>query len=217
MKLKKKTLIYIKYLLLVIILVIAGAVYFFSSQNRHEGEMTDKYDTFEQHSEQGGSTECDNQSEENEYTKDTENNSVIYVYICGQVNEPGVKTCAQGTRLYQLIEQAGGMTETADAVKLNLADVLQDGQKIYVPEIGENSDIYMSSDTEEKPADAKKININEATQQQLMTLPGIGESKAADIIAYRTEHGKFASIEDIKKVTGIKDAAFSKIKELICV
>lgn len=217
MKLKKKTLIYIKYLLLVIILFIAGLVYFFSSRNRYEGKMTDNYDTFERRSEQDGLTECDNQSEEEEYTKDTESNSVIYVYICGQVNEPGVKTCARGTRLYQLIEQAGGMTETADVVKLNLADVLQDGQKVYVPQIGEDIDIYMSSDTEEKTADTEKININEATKQQLMTLPGIGESKAVDIIAYRTEHGKFASIEDIKKVAGIKDAAFSKIKELICV
>ena len=107
---------------------------------------------------------------------------------------------------------AGGFSEDADRTYINLADSVKDGQKLYVPKLGEVLPQEQAGGIE-----AAKININTATSQQLMTLPGIGESRAKDIIDYRQKNGKFKSISDIKKISGIKDAAFDKIKDLICV
>ena len=201
MKINKKTQIYLKYVLVVLVILILGIVYYSNSITDKEKRSQDSYDTF-----------IDNQIESEENTETQENLPTICVYICGQVCEPGVKTCAEGVRLYQLIEMAGGTTENADLNQLNLADVLTDGQKIYVPEIGETVAEGLSDS-----AESSKININEADESQLMTLPGIGKTRAADIIAFRSKQGRFKSVEDIMKVPGIKEAAYSKIKELICV
>lgn len=133
----------------------------------------------------------------------------LYVYVCGCVNAPGVYEAAQGTRVYQVLEMAGGFTDVADTAYLNMAEVIVDGQKLYIPEVGEESSIQQN--------ESSLVNINKADKAQLMTLPGIGESKAMDIINYRNSSGGFKSIEDIKNVSGIKDAAFNKIKDLITV
>lgn len=134
---------------------------------------------------------------------------VCYVYVCGSVNSPGVYECSAGLRVYELIELAGGFSENADETYLNLVDSVKDGQKIYVPKVGETFEGSSQA--------GNKININSATAPQLMTLPGIGESRAKDIIAYRQKNGTFKDISDIKNISGIKDAAFDKIKDLICV
>ena len=140
----------------------------------------------------------------------------ICVYVCGCVINPGVYELHENMRVYQAIEMAGGMTEYANYNYLNLADYLTDGQKIYVPDIDENLSNQVSPQALDNSS-STLVNINSATKDQLMTLPGIGESRAVDIIAYRTTNNKFETIEDIKKVSGIKDAAFSKIKDLIVV
>lgn len=129
-----------------------------------------------------------------------------YVYICGYVSNPGVYICDEGTRIYELIDMAGGFRSEADRDYLNLVEVVTDGQKIYVPKYGE----VVSGDI-------RKVNINTADKFTLMTLPGIGESRALDIISYREGHGDFARIEDIMKVSGIKEAAYEKIKDYIMV
>ncbi|MDO5403767.1 MAG: helix-hairpin-helix domain-containing protein [Eubacteriales bacterium] len=201
MKLNKKMQVYLKYAVVVLALMISGVFYCLHSNTDSEEQLSDSYDTF-----------SENQMENVQNYETQENKSKIYVYICGQICEPGVKECTQGTRLYQLIELAGGATDIADLNRLNLADVLKDGQKIYVPQIGEAAAQDISGSME-----CDKININEADLGQLMTLPGIGETRAADIIAYRTKQGRFEDIEDIKNVPGIKDAAYLKIKEMICV
>ena len=140
----------------------------------------------------------------------------ISVYVCGCVNNPGVYELHENMRVYQAIEMAGGMTENANKNYLNMADYLIDGQKIYVPDMNENLSNQVSSQTLGSSS-GTLVNINSATKDQLMTLPGIGEAKANDIIAYRTANNKFETIEDIKKISGIKDAAFSKLKDLIVV
>ena len=143
-----------------------------------------------------------------------EQKALCYVYICGAVVSPGVYEVPEHTRIYEVVELADGFTPEADDTVLNLAENVSDGQKLYIPKQGE---VTEKADTAQDAQGAGKVNINTADKTALMTLPGIGASKAEDIIQYRKENGSFQKIEDIKKISGIKDAAYNKIKELICV
>lgn len=140
---------------------------------------------------------------------------IIMVHVCGQVNHPGVYEAPKGSRLYELLELAGGVTEEAAEEYLNLAAVAADGQQIYVP--GREEAASMPRQQAGEETRASKININTAGPDQLTTLRGIGEAKAQDIINYRESHGAFQKIEDIMKISGIKEAAFEKIKDQITV
>lgn len=140
--------------------------------------------------------------------------TTIYVHICGAVQKPGVYEVPENYRLYELLEVAGGATDEGCADALNLADILQDGQRIVIPTASEAE--TMQTMTEYAASDGL-VNINTASMQELMTLPGIGEAKAADIIQYREEYGEFQTINDIMKISGIKDALFQKIKDRITV
>lgn len=140
---------------------------------------------------------------------------MIYVYVCGAVTQTGVYELPQDSRVYEVIEKAGGFAENADISGINQAALLQDEEQIYVPAVGE---LEQTSQNEgEEREKSGKINLNTSTKEELMTLPGIGESKADSIIKYREEQGKFQSIEDIKQIEGIKDGVFQKIKDLITV
>ena len=145
-------------------------------------------------------------------TKD-DSNTDIYVHICGAVINPGVYQVPAGTRVYQALELAGGSSDDAYLSGINLADKLADGQKVYIPAEGENAEGILSTDS--GGVQSVMININTASEAELMTLPGIGQSRAKDIINYRVKNGLFESIDDIMKVSGIKEAAFEKIKDLI--
>lgn len=159
-----------------------------------------------------------------------------YVYVCGQVTSPGVYKLEEGQRIFEAVELAGGFTGEARPEYLNLAEPVFDGMKILVPDEAQASDPswngQIGSDTVPETggsgfgaADAysqdrgavpmKKVNINSASKEELMTLTGIGESRAADIIRYRTEQGAFSRIEDIMNVPGIKEASFRKLKDQI--
>ncbi len=160
---------------------------------------------------------------------------MIAVYLCGEVINPGVYLLEAGSRLYQAVEMAGGLTDQAQAEAVNLARVLSDSEQIYIPNISErvfipvmdnsqsvfekaSSDFDASDSIVSDPIDnSTVININQATVEQLMQLPGIGQVKAEAIVAYRESNGLFASIEEIKNVPGIKEAAFEKIKGMIIV
>lgn len=139
----------------------------------------------------------------------------IYVYVCGCVTSPGVYGSYENTRIYQVIDMAGGMTAEADQDYLNMAEFIKDGQKIYVPSVSEK--LSAQTGITGGAQASGMVNINTAAKEQLMTLPGIGESRADDIISYRSSNGLFKTIEDIKNVSGIKEAAFGKIKDLIVV
>ena len=156
-------------------------------------------------------TDNDRESEISETMCQTEAGR-IYVYVCGKVNDPDVYELASGTRLFEAIEAAGGICEDADVDSLNLADILEDGEKIYVPAEGET--VESSENTEDKSSDGR-VNINTATVDQLSTLPGIGEARANAIIAYREENGAFDSVEELREVPGIKDGIFGQIQSLI--
>lgn len=156
----------------------------------------------------------------------TKTESMIYVDVCGAVANPNVYQFPENSRVFQAIEAAGGMTEDAAQGYLNLAQVLTDGQQIYVPtkEEVESLDLSIqSADNNVTEAanvsenSSTKVNLNTADAETLMTLSGIGESKALAIIAYRDEQGGFHSVEELMNVPGIKEGTFSKIKENIAI
>lgn len=136
----------------------------------------------------------------------------------------GIIEIEEGARLVDAIEAAGGLTENADVNKINLAYVVQDGQKINIPNVNsvENSS-YITENIgeniiiEDTTIKTSLVNINTATQTQLENLSGIGPSTALKIIKYREENGKFTKIEDIKNVPGIGESKFEAIKNEICV
>lgn len=148
----------------------------------------------------------ENTEENAENIEDTE---YIFVYVCGAVNREGVYELPNGSRVYQAIEVAGGLREDANAKVVNQAEILQDEECIYVPVIGEELQITSEEDG--------KVNINKASKEELMSLPGVGESRADSIIKYREDVGAFQSIEDIMQVSGIKEGLFEKLKDLITV
>ncbi len=135
----------------------------------------------------------------------------IYVYVCGAVNNAGVYKIAGGSRLYEAVELAGGFTDDADEACLNLAREVKDGEQIIIRTVEE------AQAAQEAACGDGLVNINTASAAELTTISGIGESRAQAIIAYREANGGFGSIEDIKKVEGIKDGLFAKIKDKITV
>ncbi len=137
------------------------------------------------------------------------------VYINGEVKKPGVYKLKSGSRVEELVNNAGGFNETADKFKLNLAKKLKDEDYIYVDKKSDaNTSTSPSSLNSGKGSDGK-ININTATKDQLKTIPGIGEVTAQKIIDYREKNGAFPSVEDLKKVGRIGDKSLEKIKDKI--
>lgn len=148
-----------------------------------------------------------------------EDSDTIYVYVCGAVNTPGVYELAGGTRIYEAIMCAGGLREDADKNYVNQAQILSDGEQVYIPIEGEAVQEHLMQEAEkgsEFSAD-DRIDINTATKEELMTLSGIGESRAESILAYRQIHGTFQNIEELMNVEGIKEGIFQKIKDSITV
>lgn len=136
----------------------------------------------------------------------------IYVQVGGAVVSPGVYQLPQGSRIFEAVEKAGGTSETADLNSLNQAQLLQDGQLVYVYAQGEWED---QTAREAVTEDDGRVNLNTASAQELMTLPGIGQSKAESIISYREKNGAFERVEDIMNIEGIKEGVFSKIEDQI--
>lgn len=138
---------------------------------------------------------------------------VLYVYVCGAVKNPGVYPLPTGARVYEAVEAAGGFQEDAGQVAVNLAQMLSDGQQVYIP-TAEEEEVIVRQEEEKQ---AGLININTADSDKLQELPGIGKSRADAIILYRENNGLFQSIEDIMNVSGIKSSVFERIKEYITV
>lgn len=148
--------------------------------------------------------------------------SEIVVHITGQVAKQGIVRLEEGARVIDAIEASGGATNEANLSKINLAYLLEDGMKIYVPSIKDKEDeeYIFTSNANAEPKSSKevlKVNINTATNEELQKLPGIGASMASKIITYRKENGKFSKIEDLKNVSGIGEAKFNNIKNYIYV
>lgn len=135
----------------------------------------------------------------------------IRVYVCGAVDAPGVVALPEGSRAEDALLAAGGFSENACRDYVNLAERVTDGQKLYFPTQEEAESLVRQERTD------GLVNINTADVATLCTLPGIGESRAKDIIAYREAYGSFERCEDIMKVSGIKTSVYSKISDKITV
>ena len=154
---------------------------------------------------------------------------IIYVDICGAVKKPGVYELPRGSRVFQAIEKAGGFLEEAQQNLINQAEYITDGQqiRIYTKEEAEKMresgtrDVtdqnFLSQDASKEQNADGKININQADKAMLMTLSGIGETRAQAIIAYRQKHGSFSTIEELMQVEGIKEKIYEKLKDKITV
>ena len=149
---------------------------------------------------------------EEESQEETEvSRGTLFVDVRGAVAKPGVYELPEKSRVFEAVEAAGGLLPEALERLVNQAAELTDGQQVYIPFEGEETEGGQAplQETDDR------VNINTAGPEELKTLPGIGEARAADIIAYREAKGGFSSIEEIMQVSGIKDAMFQKIRDKI--
>ena len=162
----------------------------------------------------------------NENNIDGEDEEVeeIIVHITGEVNKPGIVVLKSNSRIADAINKAGGATKEADLNQINLAYILEDGQKIYIPNKNEkiDEDEYITEGNgnnigNNNSKEGEKVNINEAMQTELEELPGIGPSLASRIIEYREQNGDFKKIEELQNVKGIGDAKYNDIKDKVTV
>ena len=162
-------------------------------------------------------------------SKETEKTKIV-LHITGAVNEEGIVRIEEGARIIDVVEAAGGLKDDAELKNVNLAYIVEDGQKIYIPyktdieeqeeeipfvSIDAGKDVITDTEVNNSNGSKLKVNINKASQADLQLLPGIGESTAIKIIEHREKNGKFASIEEIKNVSGIGDAKYENIKNYI--
>ena len=198
---EKKRIVYIA--AAVIFILVCGIIYF-----GNEKKNEPSYEPV------GESTVCETSFP---YTDEGTGNSSydesVVVYVTGAVLHPGVYEVGGNMRVSDAIEAAGGLKNNAAADYLNLAAQLSDGEKITVPTKKEAKALDKDDDSDE----SHLVNINTAAKEELMTLPGIGESKADAIIAYRQENGGYRNIEELMQISGIKEGVYSKISEYITV
>ena len=206
-----------KIVLFIIIIITLGIAYY-----TYTIKINDQFNIEEQNLEVEENKIKESNKIEEETTK-------IVVHVSGAVRNEGIVELKEKARIADAIEMVGGVTEDAYMKDVNLATILEDGMKIYIPTKEEvekqrentndsvskdtNLDIYNNGSNTRKKNN--KVNINTATKEELDTLPGIGESTANKIISYREEKGNFKSIEEIKEVSGIGDSKYEQIKNLI--
>ena len=153
----------------------------------------------------------------------------IVVHVIGEVKKPGVIKLKEGSRIIDAINKCEGQTEDADLSKINLAYVLDDGSQIYIPRVKEDiqnttimkteagNNVIVNNVTQSDNEKSAKVNLNTATLEKLMTLPGVGESTAQKILEYRNKNKKFKSIDELKNVPGIGETKLNNLKEHIYV
>ena len=148
----------------------------------------------------------------------------IFVHVAGAIHQPGVVELKGNKRVFEAIDLAGGLREDAAVSHINLARVVEDGERIYVPNLKEieelkedlvdpNLSLNKLDDNNSSLASSGKVNLNQAGIDELMILTGIGPSKARNIIDYREQYGGFGSIEELLHVSGIGTSTYERIKE----
>lgn len=222
----------------IIILVGIGTFLYFSQKQYKNIDSIDMLEEIDKDIYEN-STNTEIQTDANEEVLDNNNISEevskekIAIHITGEVKKTGLLYLNKGARIADAIEEAGGATKDASLDQVNLAYVLEDGQKIYIPNkkekietgayiITNSGDNVLieegnTSNAINTKGENEKVNINSANQTELETLPGIGPSLAQRIIEYRETNGDFKKIEDIQNVKGIGDSKYSNIKDNICI
>ncbi len=191
--------------LLVISVVFSGLIYYnFSTEDNYTDISNTKNSDII-----GENNDKENDNKDN---SDKKVNDKIVIHITGEVEKPGIYEVSKDSRVYEIIDLAGGFTKEAAIDEINLAQKVFDSQQIIVYSKKQINDNVTPN---ENAAQRELININTATTKELTTLPGIKDARALMIVNYRETNGLFTTIEDIMKVSGIKEAAFLKIKDLI--
>lgn len=183
-------------------------------------ETSDGAESLQQASEAGESRQDSEISQDAEVSNArAEEPDVIYVQVAGAVRSPGVYELESGSRVFEAVQKAGGMTDEAAPESLNQAQEVTDGQMIVLYTHAEWEKLKESGALPEEALAAEdadgRVNINTAGVEELCTISGIGKSRAESIVTYREQNGAFGSIEDIMKVSGIKEGLFQKIKDKI--
>ncbi len=183
-------------------LVIIGVIYKNSSEDsKHNQEIVVI-------GQENAKQDSGQSADENEQTVLPEREvELIYVYICGAVQQEGVYEVPKGTRVYEVIELAGGLQTDASTKSINQARMVTDGEQIVIATVAEENATAS--------VENKLISINQASVEQLCEIPGVGESRAKDIIAYREANGFFQTKEDLMNVSGIKEATYGKMEPYI--
>lgn len=171
--------------------------------------------------ENNNDNDIQNQITEAKEPVEEENTGSIYIDINGAVNEPSVIVLPEGSRVFEAIEAAGGLTDDANLTNINRAEILEDGTYLYIPnnaEVAEESIEASNLERESGGAASStgdKINLNTADSTTLQQLNGVGPATAEKIISYRETTGKFKKIEDLKNVSGIGEKTFEKLQPYI--
>lgn len=149
----------------------------------------------------------------------SQSDTSLVIDVKGAVKHPGIYELPSDSRVYDAVEIAGGLREDADSTSINLAKKVSDEEVVYVATHDEERSIIEASSTSTSSEGAKSnlINLNTATETDLQTISGIGAKRAADIIAYREQHGRFQSVDDLKQVSGIGDKSLEKIRPYVTV
>ena len=217
---------HIIYVIIMFFIVVTGVIYVVKNYNSNEELLLEDVmqddviiSTDDANSDNKNTNSKQDEDKQNKSQLDSKSDSKIYVHVCGAVVKPGVYELDSGDRVVDAIKAAGGFNAKADETCVNQAKVISDSEQIYIPKQGEVNKELGSSNSSTLIAGSNdgKVNINLASKEDLITLPGIGEAKAQKIIDYRTQHGSFLKIEDIMNITGIKEGLFKKISEYITV
>lgn len=210
-----------KFYLLAAVLLVAGGFYYYYVYQPEAAPKSQQISTVETSS--AASKIAAKQAEQK---KQPEKIKTVMVDVKGEVRHPGVYRANDSDRVNDVIKRAGGITAKADESQVNFAAHVQDEMLIYIPAKGqaEAGVTPPAAVTATVPSSANgngttngKININQAAQSELENLPGIGPAKAEAIIQYRTENGPFQAAEDLKKISGIGEKTFEKLKDSISV
>ncbi|WP_346848401.1 helix-hairpin-helix domain-containing protein [Clostridium sp. UBA3061] len=229
MKLKEKIIGALSILILSIIFLVAGYIINHNKEEEYKEVFLDEQQYFQsQNSKGNGENENTENKDSNKDSnkKDSENqeninDNKIVVDIKGAVKAPKEYELKAGSRVRDLIEIAGGLTPEADEEKIYFSKILEDEQCIKIYKIGEevlDSEIEVEEQQEKDTGavDSKgKININKATVDELMTIPGIGQVKAQSIVDYRNENGKFNSVDELTNITGIGVKTLEKLRDKV--
>lgn len=207
MQKKKK----IQIILGVLAFLLSGMIYLGMHQRQESHEVVTEHLTDTGTGQQGDSEDKSTEADGTQTAK-------VYIHVCGAVKKPGVYTFATEPHVIDVVEKAGGFTGRADPASVNLAESVADGTQLVIAEKDKKkrADEEQSSQ-KDASVFSDKVDLNTASQEELMTLSGIGESKAAQIVSYRETNGRFQKIEDIMNISGIKEGVFNKIKDYITV
>ena len=142
----------------------------------------------------------------------------LVVHVAGAVTAPGLIEITDGSRVADAVAAAGGLTGDADSARVNLAEKLVDGARLYIPALGEATPpppMPSGSPAGAASTPAQPVDVNTATVEQLDVLPGVGPATAAAIVAYRDAHGPFTSVESLAEVRGIGPAKMEALRPMV--